>query len=182
MPRLHRLGCLGAALAFMLVPVTPASPVAEPPTHGPITIASDKDFQACTCVTAGTGTASDPYVIGPWTITSPSSGGWALKVDNSSGAVRKFFRVAGLTAGYRDFDPTHPLIWLVKVTNPTAVANLTAIFDGIGVRLDSDANVTLDNITANRMQGDGVLSKSASAPPTRAAPSARSAPAARPAS
>jgi len=43
--------------------------------HGAITITSDSGFTApgspagCACVTAGNGTPSSPYVIGPWAIT-----------------------------------------------------------------------------------------------------------------
>jgi hypothetical protein len=108
-------------------------------------------------VTAGSGTASDPYVIGPWTIRAESSGGWALKVDNSSGAVTAYFGVAGLTVTYNDLDTSHSVVSIVKVTRQTSIANVTASFDGVGVRLDSDANIALRGLELNRLEGDGVL-------------------------
>jgi hypothetical protein len=76
-------GRSGAAkLALMVVPVTAAALLAVPAPmgvadssqHAAITITSNAGFVSCHCVTAGTGTAADPYIIGPCTITSPSDG------------------------------------------------------------------------------------------------------------
>lgn len=128
----------------------------EPPSHAAITISSDADFVSCGCITKGTGTASDPYVIGPWTIPAPSTGGWALKVDNRGGAITKYFRVAGILGNYDDLDSSHNLVWIINVTKATRIANVTANLVGTGVRLDSDANIDLDSITVNKMNGDGV--------------------------
>lgn len=156
MPRSLRIVTLAAVTSAFLLLAAPAW-ANGPPPHGPITINSDADFVSCACVTAGSGTADNPFVIGPWKITRPSSGGWALKVDNSKGTVTKFFNVAGITGGYDDKDATHPLVWLVKVTKRTTVANVVGNNDGIGVRLDQVANVSLIGIEVNRMNGDGVL-------------------------
>src|SRR5712691_7050767 len=158
MGRLRRI--VTAVAAGALVTLGLAGGVArsagEPPSHAAITISSNGAFALCGCVTHGTGTASDPYVIGPWTIPAPSTGGWALKVDNSSGAITKFFRVAGILGSYDDLDSSHNLVWIVNVTKATRIANVTANLVGTGVRLDSDANIALDSITVNKMNGDGV--------------------------
>lgn len=142
-----------AALALIL---TSSAPAAGPPRHAAITITSDADFLSCACVRSGSGTASDPYAIGPWTISAPSSGGWALKVDNSRGAVTKYFDIAGITANYDDLDPSHSIVWLVAVTRTTNVDNVIGNNDGSGVRLDSVANIALDSISVNKLNGDGV--------------------------
>ena len=159
MVRLRRI--VTALAAGTLLALGPAGGMArsasEPPTHAAITIVSDADFVTCTCVTSGSGTAADPYVIGPWTIPAESSGGWALKVDNSSGAITKYFSVAGLNVTYNDLDTAHSVVWIVKVTRQTSIANVTASFDGVGVRLDSDANTSLSGLELNRLEGDGVL-------------------------
>ncbi len=65
----------------------PASPSFATAGHAAITIKSNADFTSCACVTSGNGTASSPFVIGPFTIPSPSGGtsGWSVKVDNSRG-------------------------------------------------------------------------------------------------
>ena len=86
--------------------------------HGAITITSDSDFTVsgsrtgCACVTAGNGTPSSPYVIGPWAITAPSGGssGWAIKVDNTSGAVTSSFAISGISANYSGAPFTDPVI------------------------------------------------------------------------
>lgn len=153
---LRRIGVITVNVLVVLAGVTHETRAGGPPPHPPITITRDADFQSCACVTSGSGTPSDPYVIGPWMIRAPSAGGWALKVDNARGRVTKHFQVAGITAGYDDPDPTHPLVWLVKVTNPTTVSNVIGNNDGIGVLLDSVANVSLDAISVNKMNGDGV--------------------------
>jgi hypothetical protein len=149
----------GTLLALGLAGGTARS-AAEPPPHAAITISSDADFVACGCVTGGAGTASDPYVIGPWTIPAASAGGWALKVDNSSGAVTAHFRVARLNVTYNDLNPAHSVVWIMNVARQTSIANVTASFDGVGVRLDSDANVSISGLELNRLEGDGVQANS----------------------
>ena len=50
--------------------------------QSPIRIQSDSDFFACECVSSGTGTQSDPYVIGPLTINNVS--GTAVSIDGTN--------------------------------------------------------------------------------------------------
>ena len=64
-----------------------------PPAHAPIVIQSDADFAACGCVTGGSGTTSNPYVIGPWTI---NGSGTAILVNGTS--LTKSFVIPNLTA------------------------------------------------------------------------------------
>jgi hypothetical protein len=52
-------------------------------SHAPIVIASDSDFQTCSCVLGGSGTTMNPYIIGPWTINSPAPGGVGVSVDGT---------------------------------------------------------------------------------------------------
>ena len=100
LPRIVTATAAGTLLALGLGGGVARS--AEPPTHAAITIVSDADFVTCACVTSGSGTAADPYVIGPWTISAESSGGWALKVDNSSGASEESGRAyAGAPRPFR---------------------------------------------------------------------------------
>jgi hypothetical protein len=134
--------------------------------HKAITITSNADFTTCNCVTGGSGIAADPYVIGPWTIKSPSggaSGGWSVKVDNSTGAVTAFFTIVGITSAYDDTNPSDPDIWLVDVTNPTTISSgrnssttTGANATGIGVRLDDSSHITLDGLSYNKSYGPGV--------------------------
>jgi len=158
MARLRRtmIAVAAGTLLVLGLPGGMAQSASEPPRHAAITISTNADFATCACVTGGLGTASDPYVIGPWTIPAESAGGWALKVDNSSGAVTAYFRVAGIVTTYDDLDTAHSVVWIVKVTRQTSIENVTASFDGVGIRLDSDANVSLNGLELNRLEGDGV--------------------------
>ena len=169
-------------LAFLLLPATTAAFLAIPPSmswagggpqHAAITITSNADFASCQCVTAGTGTAADPYIIGPWSISSPSGGakgGWSVKVDNSKKAVTAFFDIVGITSAYNDTNPADPDIWLVNVHTPTAITSggngstaTTANDNGTGVRLDNSSNISLDNLEYNKMNGPGVFINGSSA-------------------
>ncbi len=164
MKKLAILLASATAIAFVAVLAPPG--FAGGSKHGAITIRSNADFSSCACVTAGTGTASNPYVIGPWTISSPSSGskgGWSLKVDNSKGAVTAFFNITGITSAYDDTNPADPDIWLVNIHTATAITtgangstSTSSNNNGTGVRLDNSSNISLDNLSYNKMSGPGV--------------------------
>ena len=153
------VGAPAAALA--------AGPAGASQQHGAITITSDSGFTApgsptgCACVTAGNGTPGSPYVIGPWAITAPSGGssGWAVKVDNTSGAVTGSFTITGISANYSGVPFIDPVILLVNVNNPsgTTISNISANEDGRGVELDSSSYVTLDQLSFNKMTGNSVF-------------------------
>jgi len=150
-------------IAFAALPATTV--FAGGTTHVAITITSNKDFSACKCVTSGSGTASDPYVIGPWTITSPSGGtsGWSVKVDNSKGGVTAFFNIVGIVSNYNDTNFADPDIWFVNVNQATAITSdksgsfiTAASSNGTGIRLDNSSNVTISSVDYNHMYGPGV--------------------------
>jgi hypothetical protein len=163
-------------LSLLVAPATFAAFIAIPASvsfaggggqHAAITITSNSDFLSCQCVTAGAGTAASPYVIGPWSISSPSGGakgGWSVKVDNSSGMVTAFFNIVGITSAYDDTNPADPDIWLVNVHTATAITfgkngstSSTANNNGTGVRLDGSSNISLDDLQYNKMNGPGVF-------------------------
>jgi parallel beta-helix repeat protein len=155
----RRFLLLASAIATLIAASVLGSSADTSSSRGAITINSNADFASCGCVTAGTGTASDPYVIGPFAIATPSGGtnGWAVKVDNSKGKVTAFFTITGISIGYNDTIPTDPVIWLVKVMNPTTISNISANNDGTGIELDSSSNITLDSLDINKGNGPGVV-------------------------
>ncbi len=63
------IGVLTVGVVVFLAGVPQDAHPDGPLPHPAITIARDTDFQGCACVTSGSGTPSDPYVIGPWLIT-----------------------------------------------------------------------------------------------------------------
>ncbi len=164
MKKLAILLASATAIAFVAVSAAPSS--AGGSKHAAITIRSNADFSSCSCVTAGTGTASNPFVIGPWTISSPSGGskgGWSLKVENSKGGITAYFNITGITSAYDDTNPADPDIWLVNIHTATAITSgangstsTASNNNGTGVRLDNSSNISLDNLSYNKMNGPGV--------------------------
>src|SRR6516162_664694 len=61
--------------------------------HAAIVIQSDADFTSCGCMTSGSGTTADPYIIGPWNINN--LGGNAVYIDGST--LTKSFTLFDLT-------------------------------------------------------------------------------------
>jgi hypothetical protein len=139
----------------------PVAASADTAQHGAITITSNSDFTApgsttgCACVTAGNGTPGHPYVIGPWAITAPSSGGWGIKVDG----VTSSFTISGISANYTDFTVTDSVILLVNINNPsgTTISNVSANEAARGVDLENSHYVNLDQLSFNKMNGTGVF-------------------------
>ncbi|HVB41839.1 MAG TPA: right-handed parallel beta-helix repeat-containing protein [Streptosporangiaceae bacterium] len=147
-----------ALFAFSAVPAD-----AGTSGHAAITITSNAGFTTCACVTSGNGTAASPYVIGPWSIAAPSGGttGWSVKIDNSGGGITDYFDIFGISSTYNDTNTTDPTIWLVDVKTPTLIsgnnADPTAGNDlGMGIELDSSANISIDNVNYNKGNGTGV--------------------------
>jgi hypothetical protein len=135
--------------------------------HAAITITANSDFTApgavagCACVAAGNGTPGSPYVIGPWAITAPSGGssGWAIKIDDTTGAVTSSFTISGISANYSGVPFTDPVIVLVDVNNPsgTTISNISSNGNGRGIELDSSSYVSLDQLSLNKMTGNALF-------------------------
>jgi hypothetical protein len=153
-------------VALVVAVGAPVAASADTGQHAAITITSDSDFTApgsptgCACVTAGIGTNSP--VIGPWAISAPtgdSTGGWAVKVVNTivNGvpSITKSFTISGISANYSGVGPTDRVIWLVGVNSAT-ISNASANENGIGVELDGSSNITLDQLSFNKMNGTGL--------------------------
>src|SRR5260370_23753542 len=151
-------------IAGLLVAL-PVRPAIASGNHAAITISSNSDFASCVCVTSGNGTAPSPFVIGPWTIGSPSNGskgGWSVKVDNSKGHVTDFFNIFGIQSSYTDLTPTDPDIWLVGVTNSTTISGDTknpqgSNGGGTGIEVDSSSHIAISNVTYAQMNGEGAV-------------------------
>lgn len=150
-----------ALTTLFTLPAIPSS--AGTGAHAAITITSNAGFASCGCVTSGSGTAANPYVIGPWVVAAPSGGtsGWSVKIDNSQGLITDFFNIFGISSTYNDTNTTDPTIWLVDVDTPSTIsgtsADPTAGNDlGIGVELDDSANISIDGVSYNKGNGTGI--------------------------
>jgi hypothetical protein len=118
-----------------------------------ITITSNAGFQTCGCVVSGSGTASKPYVIGPWSITSPNSLGSAITIENTTAA----FTVTGISVGYNDSNPSDITFHLLNVQGPATISNVSANGDGTGVEIDSSSNISLNQVSVNKLLGAGLV-------------------------
>jgi hypothetical protein len=161
MRRLLAVSLIASATALFAVPAAPA--LAGASGHSAITITTNADFTNCGCVASGSGTAADPYIIGPWSIASPSGGssGWSVKVDNSHGAITKYFDIFGISSTYNDTSTTDPTIWLVDVTTATTISGTNADPTGgnnlgIGIELDNSSNISIDGVSYNKGNGTGI--------------------------
>ncbi len=136
--------------------VAPSAFAQNPLPHAPILITNDKDFLGCSCVVAGTGTALDPFQIGPWKIDDLSQG-FAVKIDNTKGKITQFFTLVGITSNppVGAVDPGSPVVWLSHVTQDTLVQNTTANAAGTGVYLVQSRHVRIDGSSLNKMLGSG---------------------------
>lgn len=160
MRRLLAVLCILAVAVLLALPAGPSA--AGTSAHAAITITSNAGFSTCGCVTRGNGTSANPYIIGPWSIAAPSggSGGWSVKIDNSKGLVTDYFNIFGISSTYNDTTTTtDPTIWLVSVHTATTISGTSASPTGgndlgIGVELDSSANIAIDGVSYNKGNGD----------------------------
>ncbi len=155
-------GILGVVLLVTSVfPVRSA--MAASGSHAPIVIASDADFQTCACVTSGSGTTTDPYIVGPWTINSGKSGGTAVSIDGTS--LTRSFMLLNLTiAGNGAASSTGILLNRINPSGQKAVsATVTGVqtsiqSSGIGIVVENSSFVLLDGGGANP-SGAGIGAK-----------------------
>jgi hypothetical protein len=153
------LSTLTAGVLFAL-PAVPGS--AGTGGHAAITITSDAGFATCGCVTSGKGTQTSPFIIGPWAINAPSTGGWSVKVDNSGGKISDYFNIVGISSTYTDTTTTDPTIWLDGVKTATTISGASGNGLSVGIELDNSSNISIDNVSYNKGNGTGVLIQNSS--------------------
>src|SRR5215472_7708761 len=123
-------------------------------SHVPIVITGDSDFKACTCVVSGSGTTTDPYIIGPWAINSVGSGNAAVFIDGTS--LTKSFTLVNLTiAGNGDSSSTGIVLNHINSSGQKTIsaavtgAQTSIQSEGIGIVVQNSSFVTLDGDGAN---------------------------------
>jgi len=115
--------------------------------HAPIVIQSNADFAACGCVTAGSGTPADPYIIGPWSINKITGNG--VLIDGTS--LTKSFRIWNLTiAGNGSNSAVGILLKNINsVGASVAGAQTTIQAVGTGILVENSSGIVLDGGGAN---------------------------------
>ncbi len=123
--------------------------------HGPISITKDTDFTACQCVTGGSGAASDPYVIGPWTIMATSDSPGVLVQG-----VTKFFKLDHITVhgtgqsdGIDIFNVNAPLDPQGQPQDKILAVNLDGTANGIYIKNSNGILVHGDSINNSFLWG-----------------------------
>ena len=160
----QRIVALVLTLAIGAVPMYAGSAhAATGASHAPIVIQSDGDFMGCTCVTGGSGTPSDPYIIGPWTINNTSSD--AVTIDGTN--LTKSFELLNLSIGGNSGNKQTGIV--LNHINPGGTqamlaevygAQTTIQTDNVGVLVENSHHVTLDGAGENP-SGPGIANSGA---------------------
>lgn len=153
------VGLLTVVGAMGLVPRVAAG-ACKGSQHSAILIASNADFTAANGVVSGTGTPSDPFVIANLAITDLSAG-YAIKVDNSAGTITKSFNVTCVSVNWKTVAPGGgTAVWILDVHTPTTISlimsNSGEIPNSNGIVLQSSSNIVLNDVSFNKMGGDGI--------------------------
>ncbi len=152
-----------ASLALVALAISFGIRVAAAPATNPISIGSDGDFtlvgsgKGCGCVTSGSGTIADPWVIQNITVHADNTPGVSVSgVDQS-------FVLSHLNIHTSDKAPG---IWLSGLTAPSTIsqvnidspgtAALKGDASGVGIELQGTMNVTADGNSINTLSGWGI--------------------------
>jgi hypothetical protein len=159
------------AIVALLVYAGGVPAVAATGKHAAIVIQSDADFASCGCMTSGSGTTTDPYIIGPWSINNV--GGNAVYIDGST--LTKSFTLFNLTIAGNGTSTDTGIV--LNHINPSGSQIITAKVYGvqtsiqtnnIGIQVENSSYVTLDGAGANpngpgiAASGAGTINKNAS--------------------
>ena len=125
--------------------------------HVPIVIHSDQDFAGCSCVSSGSGTPSDPYIIGPWAINKITTAG--VTIDGTT--LKKSFVLRNLTiAGNGSGSSTGIVLSNIKGITAAVQGTQTSIQSlSVGILVENSTNVTLDGGGSNP-NGPGIAGSS----------------------
>lgn len=134
----------------------------NPVPHTSIQISSDSDFTAANGVVSGTGTATDPYVIGNLAINDLTAG-YGIKIVNSPGpTISKFFKIQCVQSNFASTPATgSTFIWIVGIHTATVISGISGnsqdAFGVTGVKIDSSSNIVLYSLSLNRIGEDALV-------------------------
>lgn len=172
MSRGHATGCARAvamaviiaasalATAALWAPPVSAGSCTNPVPHGPILITKDSDFTAANGLLGGTGTASDPYVIGDVRLTDLSRG-YGIEVHNIAGSITAYFTIDCVAASFKTSPPAGAvLVWILGVHRSTVVtavqANAGEAAGSAGILVDQSSQIVLTGESINKFAGNGL--------------------------
>jgi parallel beta-helix repeat protein len=147
-------GLLVLASALSLTPAVIAG------SHPTITIKSDSDFTTCGCVSSGSGTSSNPYILSGLTLYSKTGPG--LLVDNTAGQITKYFVISSDTVTGGNGPPTSfPGVEFINVNGLGSITGGQNTFNGnqYGIMLVNSQNILIDGVsdeTGSSASGNGI--------------------------
>ena len=117
---------------------------------GPISITADSDFTACGCVASGSGTTSDPYIIGPLAINNAATTG--VFVDGKN--LTKSFVLYNLAIAGNSGATTGIILQNINTGSTQIVAKVSGKQtiiqkNDIGIQVFNSHHVTLDGAGEN---------------------------------
>lgn len=126
--------------------------------HSPIVIQSDADFMNCNCLTGGSGSAADPYIIGPWSINKIS--GTGVTIDGSS--LTKSFVLSNLVIGGNGSSSSTGIVLNNVNSVAASIQGPQTLIQsvGVGILIENSSHVTIDGGGANP-SGAGIGGNSA---------------------
>jgi hypothetical protein len=65
--------------------------------------------------------------------------------------------VTGISVGYNDSNPSDITFHLLNVQGPATISNVSANGDGTGVEIDSSSNISLNQVSVNKLLGAGLV-------------------------
>src|SRR5712692_4620850 len=157
-PRLAIVLVVLAAMLSLGAAVTHASG-----GHAPIVIQSNSDFSSCGCVASGSGTTSDPYIIGPLTFNNVN--GVAVSIDGTK--LTKSFELLNLTIAGNSTSTDTGIV--LNHINPGGSQSIVAKVYGVqtsiqtnnvGILVENSSYVTLDGAGENP-NGPGIAKSGA---------------------
>lgn len=131
--------------------------------QSPISIMSDSDFTNCGCVASGSGTTSNPYIIGPLSINNAN--GTAVYIDGTN--LTKSFELYNLTIAGNSASTDTGIV--LNHINPSGGATISASVYGVqtsiqtnnvGILVENSNYVTLDGAGENP-KGRGIANTGA---------------------
>jgi hypothetical protein len=146
---------VAASCLALVAGLLSAAPTVGASAHAPIVITSDAGFTSCGCVASGSGSTSNPYVIGPLPVTNPSGDG--VYIDGRT--LTKSFVLYNLTAN-KNAGNGITLNHINTAGGSTIVAKIyggqtTTNNDTWGVQVENSTGVVLDGVGVNSA-GPGV--------------------------
>ncbi len=127
--------------------------------HKPILIASNGDFNPANGLLGGSGTPSDPYVVGNVQLNDLSPG-YGIKVDNSGG-ITAYFRIQCVTSNFKTSPPAGAvLVWIANVHTATTIsavqANAGEAAASAGILVAGSSHVLLTGESVNKFASNGL--------------------------